>query len=110
MVIMSRAIALEVIDVLNRPKIKQKYGLQERILEIEELITGDKTEVVMGDVAVVSLSDPDDEKILATAVEGNADYIVTGDKRDLLVLGTYEGIAIVTPGQFLSILQDRMSE
>lgn len=43
--------------------------------------------------------DPDDDIVLAIAREGRVDYIVTGD-RDLLSLGRYEGIAIVTPKEF----------
>ena len=41
--------------------------------------------------------DPDDDQVLATAVLGIVDAIVTGDE-DLLVLKSHEGIDIVTPG------------
>ena len=53
-----------------------------------------------------SSRDPDDDWVLATAVTGAADVIVTGDK-DLLVLKRYEGIPIVTPRGFLELLQHR---
>jgi uncharacterized protein len=43
--------------------------------------------------------DPDDDWVIATAVAGNCDCIITGDK-DLLVLRTYETIAIVSPAEF----------
>ncbi len=43
--------------------------------------------------------DPDDDNILAAAVEGQTDFIVTGDK-DLLVLKEYQGIPILTPRAF----------
>jgi putative PIN family toxin of toxin-antitoxin system len=46
--------------------------------------------------------DPDDDKFLETAVTGQADYIVSGDK-DLLDLGEYEGIKILKPAEFLAI-------
>lgn len=45
---------------------------------------------------VASSSDPDDDPLLATAVEGKADWLVTGDKADLLSLGKVKGIRIVT--------------
>lgn len=48
--------------------------------------------------------DPDDDWVLATAIAGAADVIVTGDK-DLLVLKRYQGIPIVTPRGFLELLQ-----
>lgn len=47
--------------------------------------------------------DRDDDLVLATAVAAGAAFIVTGDD-DLLVLGTYERTAIVSPRQFLERL------
>ena len=49
--------------------------------------------------------DPDDVAALASAVAGQADGIITGDE-DLLVLGEYSGIRILTPRQWLET-QDR---
>jgi putative PIN family toxin of toxin-antitoxin system len=48
-------------------------------------------------------SHPEDDLVLATAVSGHADFLVTGD-RQLLRLGTYEGVVIVTPRDFLAML------
>lgn len=45
--------------------------------------------------------DPDDDNILAAAVSGNCDCIITGDK-DLLVLNEYERIDIFSPRDFLT--------
>jgi putative PIN family toxin of toxin-antitoxin system len=47
--------------------------------------------------------DADDVVILACAVKGIADYIVTGDQ-DLLILESYHEVPIVTPAKFLAIL------
>jgi uncharacterized protein len=43
--------------------------------------------------------DPSDNRILECAVEAGSQYIVTWDK-DLLRLGEYEGIKIMTPVRF----------
>ena len=51
--------------------------------------------------------DPDDNYLLALASAGSADFLVTGDKRDLLGLGVYGGAKIVTVRDFL-ILQRRL--
>ena len=48
--------------------------------------------------------DPKDDMIVATAVAGFADYLVTGDRRHLLVLGQHEGIRILGPRAFLELL------
>ncbi len=46
-----------------------------------------------------------DDYLLAYALVGRANYLVTGDD-DLLVLGEVEGVKIVTPSAFLEILMD----
>ncbi len=43
--------------------------------------------------------DPEDNKILESAVEAGAEYLVTRDN-DLLRLGSYEDIKIVNPSEF----------
>ncbi|MGB5814581.1 MAG: putative toxin-antitoxin system toxin component, PIN family [Thermoanaerobaculia bacterium] len=43
--------------------------------------------------------DPDDDWVLATALAGQATLIVTGDD-DLLTLGSFQNVEIVTPRQF----------
>jgi uncharacterized protein len=43
--------------------------------------------------------DPDDDNILATAVAGSCECIITGDK-DLLILREYAGIRIISPAEF----------
>jgi len=47
--------------------------------------------------------DPDDDLVLATALAGQAEIIITGDK-DLLVLKKHHGIRILSPRQFLDLL------
>jgi len=48
--------------------------------------------------------DADDDRVLAAAAAGGARVIVTGDD-DLLVLRRYRGIRIVSPRQFLALLE-----
>lgn len=46
--------------------------------------------------------DPKDDKFVACALIGNARYVVTEDQ-DLLALETLEGVAMVTPSQFVAL-------
>lgn len=46
------------------------------------------------------------DRILATALSGRADYLVTGD-RQLQQLGTYRTVAIVSPRAFLDLLNEQ---
>ena len=43
-------------------------------------------------------------KVVECAVVGQATHIVTGDRRHLLPLGSYQGIAIVTAADFLTLV------
>lgn len=49
-------------------------------------------------------ADPQDDKVVECAVVGGATHIVTGDRRHLLALGSYQGIAIVSAADFLSLV------
>jgi putative PIN family toxin of toxin-antitoxin system len=50
------------------------------------------------------VSDPEDHKVLECAVVGGASHIVTGDRRHLLPLGSYQGIAIVSAADFMRLV------
>jgi putative PIN family toxin of toxin-antitoxin system len=45
----------------------------------------------------------EDDYVLATAVEGSVDYLVTGD-RMVRRIDTHQGVAIVTPREFVEVL------
>ncbi len=47
--------------------------------------------------------DPYDNYLLAMAAAGAADYLVTGDKRDLLALERHGGTRIVTVRTFVAL-------
>ena len=53
-----------------------------------------------GKVLHIIKEDPDDNRVLECAIEGNADYIITGDHH-LLKLGIYKAIPILTVREFL---------
>ena len=55
------------------------------------------------------VSDPEDNKILESAVEAEADFLITRDN-DLLSLGKYEEIEIVTPAEFWNRYKDSGSD
>ena len=64
--------------------------------------------MVMSKLPDIGLSpDPNDNPILATAVAGQAELIVSGDKGDMLALGQVEGIPIVTAREAVARLHTR---
>ena len=89
----------ELMRVTRYPKIRERLtpALAGRLInELRDLA------IVLKDLPVVTVSpDPWDNYLLATAAAGGADFLVTGDKRDLLPLGRYGGAKIVTVRDFL---------
>lgn len=49
-------------------------------------------------------SDPADNIILATALAGHAEYLVTGDKADLLALRRYKAVRLISVAQMIDWL------
>jgi uncharacterized protein len=56
------------------------------------------------ELAVVP-NDPKDNMVIATAVAGKADYLITGDRKHLLPMKEYQGIYILAPRSFLDLLE-----
>jgi len=95
----------EIREVLSRPQIRKRHQWTEEELDrflddLRELASTTSGELHIEAIA----DDPDDNMYLACAIEGDADYIISGDQH-LLKLGTFEGIKIITPAQFLEILK-----
>jgi putative PIN family toxin of toxin-antitoxin system len=95
----------ETAGVLLRPKARRRAFDP---AEVAEFCNGLAEECEM----VISLpqlravpNDPKDDPLVATAVAGRADYLVTGDRRHLLVLREYEGVQIISPRDFIELLE-----
>ena len=89
----------EVADVLGRAHIQKKYRGQVTAEKRERYLRTipKAAEVVEVTTTVTELEDdPEDNPILACGVDGQANYIVTGDPH-LLKLKSFRGIQIVTP-------------
>lgn len=74
-----------------------------------ELVNGLRREAwVLGKLPKVDISkDADDNPVLAMAIAGNADYLVSGDIRGILTLKKVGSTRIVTAREFLKILRKR---
>jgi hypothetical protein len=102
----SQVINEEILSVLERPRIRDRYRLRGEVFDVAAILFG--AAAVLADPKPVRGSpDPDDDKYLAAAVDGRADYLVTGDKAGLLGIAEFEGIPIVSPREFLRILRRR---
>lgn len=93
--ILSRVLWDEIVE-----KLRDKFGLAADDLPVLDLYRRHATWVEPQRLEKAACRDPDDDWDLATAIAGQAEAIVTGDG-DLLTLGAYEGVAILTRRQLI---------
>ena len=91
----------EIAEVLARPRFRNLIDPDEAAQMISAIHL--RAIVVAGIDILKRSPDPKDDMILATAVAGQAELLVTGDKRDILALGTVEGIPICSARDALRI-------
>ena len=106
MLILSEPLASETLEVLARPKLASKFrpmmGMDMR--QIIDLMA--RAELVSPQSTPALSRDAKDDKFLAAAETGHADYLVTEDN-DLLVLKNRGQCQVVDTETFLTILESR---
>lgn len=97
-VVISPVLQAELTDIITK---KFPLSLADMYLLKEEM---EKSFIIVNphmDLDVVR--DNDDNRVLEAAVEGDCEFIITGDQ-DLLELRKYKNIKIVTPAEFLKLI------
>ena len=95
--ITSPVLLAELKEVLNKKFPPRETDFKLTIKNIEEIF-----KTIQPKKTINILNDNDDNRVLEAAIEGNCKYIVTGDK-ELLSLKSYQGVKIVTAGEFLKL-------
>jgi putative PIN family toxin of toxin-antitoxin system len=90
--------------VLAYPKLAKVVSDAARLADI----IAASSVVVEPDRVLAIINDESDNRVLEAAAAASADYIVSGDA-DLLDLGFFEGIPIVTAAQFVTTVLNRGS-
>jgi putative PIN family toxin of toxin-antitoxin system len=103
--VISDSIFAELRRCLSYPRVRKYITATDEELDLWVTALGLVADIVEGKVVVSAVSDdPDDNKYLAAALEGRAEFVVSGDAH-LLDLHEYEGIRILTPRAFLDLLK-----
>lgn len=103
--VVSTAIIAELRRCLRYRRVRKYISASDRELELWVSTLDLIADSVEGKLKVAAVAaDPDDDKYVVAALEGQAEFIVSGDNH-LLALGEYEGIRIVTPRAFLGVLR-----
>ncbi len=92
--------------ILDEMKVvlREDFGWSEQdIQEIVEELTA-RAILVEPKIKVSAIKEKEaDNRILEYAVEGDAQYIISGDKHQLQPLKEYQGVRLLSPEEFLRI-------
>lgn len=103
--VVSPALLAEYEAALNYDRVRRRHGLSPEQIAREVQVIGEVALVVEPtNVLAVIADDPDDDHVLACAVAGEADYIVSGDPH-ILALREYQGIRVLSPRAFVAVLE-----
>lgn len=100
--VLSQAILTETARTFREPYFAQRLTTEQQEANLALLRWQAEIVTIAATVQGVAPS-PADDLILATAVSGCAEYLVTGD-RGLAEVGRYQGIEIMSPRAFLELL------
>jgi len=95
--LISEAIIAEITEILRKKFNWENRQISQTIDEIREAAT---LIIPYKNISVIK-EDNDDNRILECAIEGRAQYIVSGDEHHILPLKHYQGIKILSPDEFL---------
>lgn len=101
LLVTSIPILTEIKEVLDRKEIHSHFFLKSE--DIQEIMQRLSTQTIItpGSLVIdIIKDDPDDNKFISAAIEGNASYIISGDKH-LLNIEEYQGIKILKARNFL---------
>jgi len=104
----SRVLLAELTRILRRAKFGR--AITASGMTLDELVLGysELAALVMpADIPPTILRDPDDDHVLACALAAEVEWIVSGD-RDLLDIGAFRGMPIVSAAQAVSIVASRL--
>ena len=108
--VLSNAILEEFMDVMNRKEVAARFDYSKTdITRFEASIRGVAEIVAVRSSLKAVREDPDDDVVVNTAIDGRADYIVSGD-RHLRELKRFQGVRIVSPRAFLTTLSKRFGD
>lgn len=89
-------------------KLRDKLAFsEEQIAEALADLLGALRVVEATERLAVIAEDLDDDRVLECAVAAGAAYIVTGDRRHLLPLGSFRNIMIISAADFLTLVPER---
>ncbi len=100
-ILLNDTLLAELHEVINRPKFR-RYVSPVQIEEFMELLFERAILIEIRSSVLIS-PDPKDDFLLALCRDGQANYLLTGNKLDLLALRQFENTQILTLTEFLDL-------
>ncbi len=106
--VISPPLLAEYLEVTARPELTRKFkSLPDHLRDMLDLLS--QAEIVTLAETPPFERDPNDAHVLATAVQGGVDYLISADN-DLLDLKEYEGIPVLSAYEFVRLLEQEDSQ
>jgi putative PIN family toxin of toxin-antitoxin system len=96
----------EIRATLRKPYLVQRHGLSEGQINDFLSALSKIADVVPGSSDVRVTTDINDNMLFATALEGEAEYIISGDEKHVVSIGHYQGIVVLRPNEFVKLLEE----
>jgi len=99
--VLSKPLLTELGRVLHKPKIQALHHMNDAEISryLKDLATF--ADLVPGTTLVEVSTDPTDNLLFSCALEGQADYIVSGDTHHVLSVGSFQGIYTLSPTDYV---------
>lgn len=94
---------VEIREVGYREKFRKQVSVEEVDIFIE--VINKRLTFIQTTSIFFDSPDPDDNYLLSLAHDSKSDYLITGDKRDLLALSPFRGILIIRLYELIEILE-----
>ena len=106
--VVSPPLLAEYLEVTARPELTRKFrSLPSHMRDMLDLLS--QAEIAILTELPAFDRDPNDAHVLATAVQGGVDYLVSADN-DLLDLGEHDGIPVLSAPAFLRLLEQEQPQ
>lgn len=109
-VVLSVPMLEELAEVLNRPKIKDKFNINNDDIVKLLILLEEKAEDVSVSGIVAVCRDKDDDLVIETAIKGKAEYLVTRDDdikfdRKVSSFLSQHGVKVISLSKFSAIIK-----
>jgi len=99
-ILLDNTLLAEIDEVIYRPKFR-RYITEDQVDNFLDLLT-ERCMFVHTTTVIKASPDPKDDFLLALCLDNQADYLLTGNKLDLLALKTFGNTQILTLTEFLA--------